>query len=105
LSNLYDRILAASEMINKSSRKGSANYMVVSPSVASMLNKILYESDKKSDFRKDKIKKIFMKDEKFILKGVLQEFDTYTSNGRIYPYKSFRRYSRKIKIKMLFNDI
>jgi hypothetical protein len=33
--------------------------MVVSPSVASMLNKILHESDKKSDFRKDKIKKIF----------------------------------------------
>jgi hypothetical protein len=57
MSNLYDRILAASEMINKSSRKGSANYMVVSPSVASMLN--LHESDKKSDFRKDKIKKIF----------------------------------------------
>jgi hypothetical protein len=79
--------------------------MVVSPSVASMLNKILYESDKKSDFRKDKIKKIFMKDEKFILKGALQEFDTYTSNGRIYPPVSFRKYYRKIKIKMLFNDI
>jgi hypothetical protein len=42
-------------MINKSSRKGSANYMVVSPSVASILNKIY----KKSDHRKDKIKKIF----------------------------------------------
>lgn len=46
-----------------------------------------------------------MKDEKFILKGAIQTFDTYTSNGRIYPYKSFRRYSRKIKIKMIFNDI
>lgn len=63
MSNLYDRILAASEMINKSSRKGNVrlyfiqtpNYMVVSPSVASILNKIY----KKSDHRKDKIKKIF----------------------------------------------
>jgi hypothetical protein len=47
-----------------------------------------------------------MKDEKFILKGVIQTFDN-TSNGRIYsyPYKSFRKYSRKIKIKMIFNDI
>jgi hypothetical protein len=49
-----------------------------------------------------------MKDEKFILKGVIQTFDTYTSNGRIYPpvsRKNFRKYSRKIKIKRLFNDI
>jgi hypothetical protein len=46
-----------------------------------------------------------MKDEKFILKGVLQKFDTYTSNGRIYPPVSFRKYYRKIKIKRLFNDI
>jgi hypothetical protein len=42
-------------MINKSSRKSSANYMVVSPSVASILDKIY----KKSDHRKEKIRKIF----------------------------------------------
>lgn len=89
-------------MINKSSRKGSANYMVVSPSVANILNKIY----KKSDYRKDKIKKIFNERWKLILKGVLQRFDnTYPSNGRIYPSLSFKKYYRKIKIKSIFNDI
>jgi hypothetical protein len=54
---LIDKILKASEIINKSSRRSPANYMVVSPSVAQMIQDSYNEY--KSGFRKEKIKKLF----------------------------------------------
>ena len=54
---LIDKLLKASETIHKASTKGSANYMVVSPSVAHMIQDSYNEY--KSGFRKEKIKKLF----------------------------------------------
>jgi hypothetical protein len=50
---LINKLLKASEMIHKASTKGSANYMVVSPAVADVIN------DFKRGSRKEKIKKLF----------------------------------------------
>jgi hypothetical protein len=50
---LIDKLLKASEMIHKASTKGSANYMVVSPAVADVINGF------KRGSRKEKIKKLF----------------------------------------------
>lgn len=57
MKKLHDRILKASEKIHTASTKGIANYMVVSPSVAQMIQDSYNEY--KSGFRKDKIKKLF----------------------------------------------
>lgn len=51
--DLIDKILKAAETIHKSSTKGSANYMVVSPDVANIINGF------KRNIRKEKIKRIF----------------------------------------------
>jgi transcriptional antiterminator NusG len=56
-SDLYQKILEASNIIAKSSRKPSANYMVISPSVADLIQEVYNEE--KSTWRKEKIKKIF----------------------------------------------
>jgi hypothetical protein len=53
---LIDKLLKASEMIHKASTKGSANYMVVSPAVADVINGF------KRGSRKEKIKKLFPDD-------------------------------------------
>lgn len=54
---LYNKILQASNHIQKSSTKGSANYMITSPEVANMLQGI-YTAEKVK-CRKEKIKRIF----------------------------------------------
>lgn len=51
--DLIDKLLKASETIHKSSTKGSANYMVVSPVVANIINGF------KINIRKEKIKRLF----------------------------------------------
>jgi hypothetical protein len=51
--DLIDKLLKASETIHKSSTKGSANYMVVSPDVANIINGF------KRNIRKEKIKRLF----------------------------------------------
>ena len=56
-SDLYQKILEASNIIAQSSRRASANYMVISPSVADMIQEVYNEE--KSTWRKEKIKKIF----------------------------------------------
>jgi hypothetical protein len=50
---LIEKLLKASEMIHKASTKGGANYMVVSPAVADVINGF------KRGSRKEKIKKLF----------------------------------------------
>ena len=55
--SLYDKILKASEVINKSSRRSPANYMVVSQSVADIIQEVY--NKEKAGWRKEKIKKIF----------------------------------------------
>jgi hypothetical protein len=57
MKSLYDKILKASEVIHKSSTKGSANYMIVSPSVADMIQEVY--NQEKAGWRKEKIKKLF----------------------------------------------
>jgi hypothetical protein len=46
--------------------------------------------------------------DKIILKGVLQRFGDYKSNGRIYPQNVidtyFKRFKRKSKIKSLLRE-
>lgn len=54
---MYDKIVKASELIHKSSIKGSGNYIVTSPTVADMIQEV-YNKEKAS-WRKEKIKKIF----------------------------------------------
>ena len=56
MKSLYDKILKASEVIHKST-KGSANYIVTSPSVADMIQEVY--NKEKAGWRKEKIKKIF----------------------------------------------
>jgi len=60
MKNLYDKMLKASETIHKASTKGIANYMVVSQSVADIIQEVY--NKEKAGWRKDKIKKLF-KDE------------------------------------------
>lgn len=55
--SLYDKILKASEVINKSSKRLPANYMVVSQSVADIIQEVY--NKEKAGWRKEKIKKIF----------------------------------------------
>jgi hypothetical protein len=55
--SLYDKILKASEVINKSSRRSPANYMVVSQSVADIIQEVY--NKEKAGWRKDKIKNLF----------------------------------------------
>jgi len=55
--SLYEKILKASEVINKSSRRSPANYMVVSQSVADIIQEVY--NKEKAGWRKEKIKKIF----------------------------------------------
>jgi len=55
--SLYDKILKASEVINKSSKRSPANYMVVSQSVADIIQEVY--NKEKAGWRKEKIKKIF----------------------------------------------
>lgn len=50
---LIDKLLKASEMIHKASTKGIGNYMVVSPTVADVINGF------KRGSRKEKIKRLF----------------------------------------------
>ena len=57
MKDLYDKILKASETINQSSRRSSANYMVVSPSVGDIIQEVY--NKERSNWRKEKIKKIF----------------------------------------------
>ncbi len=54
---LFDKILQASEKIHKASTRGSANYMVVSPAVANMIQGVY--NQEKASWRKDKIKNLF----------------------------------------------
>mgnify|MGYP000359363576 CR=1 FL=1 len=54
---LFDKILKASEIINQSSRRSPANYMVVSSDVANMIQGIY--NQEKASWRKYKIKKLF----------------------------------------------
>jgi len=55
--DIYQKILEASNIIAQSSRRSSANYMVTSPDVADMIQDIY--NQKKSRWRKEKIKKLF----------------------------------------------
>jgi hypothetical protein len=57
MKDFYSKILKASETIHKSSTKGIANYMVVSPSVADMIQEVY--NQEKATWRKEKIKKLF----------------------------------------------
>lgn len=50
---LFDKILQASALINTTSRRGGANYTVVSKEVANILKGF------RRGYRKEKIKKIF----------------------------------------------
>ena len=55
--DLIDKLLKASEVINKSSRRSPANYMVVSHSVADMIQEVY--NKEKAGWRKEKIKRLF----------------------------------------------
>ena len=55
--DLIDKLLKASEVINKSSRRSPANYMVVSQSVADIIQEVY--NKEKAGWRKDKIKRLF----------------------------------------------
>ena len=54
---LIDKLLKASEKIHKASTRGNANYMVVSPAVANMIQGVY--NQEKASWRKDKIKNLF----------------------------------------------
>jgi hypothetical protein len=58
---LNSKILESANKIAQSSRRGSANYMVVSPSVADIIKESY--NDHRSNSRKEKIKKIFPDEE------------------------------------------
>ena len=47
--SLVDKLFGASQKIQKSSTRGSGNYILVSPVIADIMNKY------KSEFRKEKI--------------------------------------------------
>jgi|LauGreDrversion4_2_1035121.scaffolds.fasta_scaffold420850_3 hypothetical protein len=51
--SLVDKLLEASQKIQKSSTRGSGNYILTSPVIADFINKY------KSEFRKEKIKRLF----------------------------------------------
>ena len=51
--SLVDKLLEASQKINKSSLRGSGNYITVNSNIASMISKL------KSERRIDKIKRLF----------------------------------------------
>jgi hypothetical protein len=51
--DLYNKILQASDLINNTSRRSSANYTVVSKEVANILKGF------RRGYRKEKIKKLF----------------------------------------------
>jgi len=53
---LIDKLLKASEIIHKSSMRGGANYIVTSPSVSQMINRLYNE---RANDRKEKIIRIF----------------------------------------------
>ena len=55
--DLIDKLLKASEVINKLSRRSTANYMVVSQSVADIIQEVY--NKEKAGWRKDKIKRLF----------------------------------------------
>lgn len=55
--DLTDKLLKASAIIQQSSTKGSADYIVTSPTVEDVILKAL--SDLRRDVRKEKIMKIF----------------------------------------------
>lgn len=55
--DLIGKLLKASEVINKSSRRSPANYMVVSQSVADIIQEVY--NKEKAGWRKDKIKRLF----------------------------------------------
>ena len=51
--SLVDKLFGASQKIQKSSTRGSGNYILVSPVIADIMFKY------KSEFRKEKIKRLF----------------------------------------------
>ena len=51
--DLIDKLLKASETIHKSSLRGSANYVVTSPSVSDMIQEVY--NKQKVNFRKEKV--------------------------------------------------
>lgn len=53
---LIDKLLKASEIIHKSSMRGGANYIITSPSVSQMINRLYNE---RANDRKEKIIRIF----------------------------------------------
>jgi hypothetical protein len=55
--DLIGKLLKASEVINKSSKRSPANYMVVSQSVADIIQEVY--NKEKAGWRKDKIKRLF----------------------------------------------
>lgn len=55
--DLIGKLLKASEVINKSSKRSPANYMVVSPSVAQMIQEVYNKTRRR--VRKEKIKRLF----------------------------------------------
>ena len=55
--DLIGKLLKASEVINKSSKRSPANYMVVSQSVADIIQEVY--NKEKAGWRKDKIKNLF----------------------------------------------
>ncbi len=55
--DLVDKLLKASELIHKSTIKGSADYLITSPNVSQMIQDVYIEQ--RSNYRKEKIRKIF----------------------------------------------
>jgi len=55
--DLIGKLLKVSEVINKSSRRSPANYMVVSQSVADIIQEVY--NKEKAGWRKEKIKRLF----------------------------------------------
>lgn len=54
--DLIDRLLKASEIIHKTSTRGSGNYIVTSPTISQMINSIYTE---RANDRKEKINRLF----------------------------------------------
>lgn len=55
--DLINKILKASDIINKKSIRGYSEYVVTSPSIAQMIQDVYYEN--RSNYRKEKIIRIF----------------------------------------------
>ena len=55
--DLIDKLLKASETIHKSSLRGSANYVVTSPSVSDIIQEVY--NKQKVNFRKEKVNRLF----------------------------------------------